>query len=182
VVLILAIANTIIGLSFTVVAGASVYLWSHRRNDWPKAWALAMLGLGIGSCGVARLAHAYTISLFPSVSLVPMAVADCLTATMAVVLTLFVPRAVYQIRLLPTPNEVRAAVEAEATTKEVSRQAFFIAQKNEILTRQTALLLAIIKATPTLPESLKTQVDTLIRDIQDADSLPNRDRLSPTIG
>lgn len=162
---ILIVANLFIGLSFVTVAAAAWWLYYHRRRDWPKSWVLVMVGTGMGCCGLARLVHAITYDHYPHVPLFYMVAFDSITAITAVFNAIFVPRAVNRISHFPTPGEIQAMGAKAETAKEMARQASMALQRKEVAKRQSRILLAIINHTPTLPDSLKQQVNEIISEL-----------------
>lgn len=161
----LAIANATIGFCFLVVPMAALYLYVHRRRDWPKSWVLVSISFGMGTCGLARLTHAWVHIHWPDIDLHTMMYADYLAAGAALLDACLVPVAVYRIRQFPTPTEMKETAAKAATAQEMAKQAFIMAQQKERAERQSRLLLSIINQTPNLSEPLKQEVNDVIREL-----------------
>jgi hypothetical protein len=110
------LAKWVIGFGFLWIPVWLIWLYYHRRTDWPKAWSLMLLGVSMGACGISRIAHAiddppednlYTTSL------------DIFTAVIILVVDGFLPWAVVVLLKLPTPKEWEHAQRAKMQKEQV---------------------------------------------------------------
>jgi hypothetical protein len=151
--------NVVIGVCFLWVGLCVLWLWSHRRGDWPKAWSLILITLCFLVCGVSRFLHA--LAAHSTI----VAVGDWASAFTGLIASPLIPWAVYEIARFPTPKELEETTRIAATAKEAARQAAILAQQNEVMRRQTAILKAIFNQSPGLPETLKTEVKAILESM-----------------
>jgi uncharacterized membrane protein YfcA len=57
-------SHVAIGLASLVVPACLIWLYNHRRSDWPKAWAMLLIGLFLLSVGSVRILSAIDLEYF----------------------------------------------------------------------------------------------------------------------
>lgn len=100
-----------IGINFLVIPGCILWLYYHRRTEWPRSWTLALLGVSVGSCGVSRILHGLFDDHWPSY------VFDVITAVTGTVLAALAPKAVRVFSKIPSPREIEIAIQGNLTKK-----------------------------------------------------------------
>jgi hypothetical protein len=154
---ILIASNMVIGLSFLVVPGCALWLYFHRHRDWPRAWALLLVGISLAACGFSRIVHAVTYYYWPKMDADFMTLADLVTAITAFVTAALCPWAVYTISKLPTPDDIRIMAEKEHQAKHAAAMNVRMAHEKEITQSKLDRLKAILQSTG-LTEDLKNRI------------------------
>jgi hypothetical protein len=144
----------LIGLGFLFMPACIIWLYRHRRRDWPNSWALLAVGVCLAACGVSRVTHAFFPDTHPACL-----ISDGITAGIIVLVDVWIPRAVYELSLLPTPIEYAEAVRKAAYHEQ---QTAYERQAKEALEESRNNLAAVLSAS-TLSDDLKERIRKAVK-------------------
>jgi len=115
-----------IGINFLVIPGCILWLYYHRRAQWPRSWVLALLGLCLLSCGCSRLLHGFTNGSLASF------IFDTLTAISGTILAMMAPNAARVFSRIPSPTEIEHALQGNYQKKMALAMAARAIQDKEV--------------------------------------------------
>jgi hypothetical protein len=152
------VPHVLIGVTFIWAAGWIAYLWAHRKGDWPKAWALALVFNCLFSCGLSRILHGFDAARSWR------AFTDWYAAASGLVALPLLPWAILAILKFPTPKQVEHAIRGNMAKHSALAEAEKEKRRKEKAERTSKLLLSLFKQTGAPPE-VQVQLDAIISEI-----------------